>query len=91
LELFRLHLAFKYKEDLYKNNVEKEYQEGCKKRRNFMMISNLMEVDKTITQKSQARQGYIGWQAGTTALCQSQLYPPFRDYEFGFWSSGNCM
>jgi hypothetical protein len=22
---------------------------------------------------------YIGWRAGTTTLCQSQLYPPVRD------------
>jgi hypothetical protein len=27
--------------------------------------------------------GYIGWQADTTTLCRSQLYLPFRDYEFG--------
>ncbi len=26
--------------------------------------------------------GYLGWQAGTTTLCLSQLYPPFREYEF---------
>jgi hypothetical protein len=25
--------------------------------------------------------------AGTTTLCQSQLYTPARDYEFGYWSS----
>jgi len=34
--------------------------------------------------------GYIGWQAGTSTLCRSQLYrypgtPPFRDYEFDYW------
>ncbi len=26
---------------------------------------------------------YIGWQAATTTQSQSQLYPPFKDYEFG--------
>jgi hypothetical protein len=26
---------------------------------------------------------YIGWQAGATTLCRSQLYHPFRDYEVG--------
>jgi hypothetical protein len=32
----------------------------------------------------QARQPmYNAWQAGTTTLCQSRLYPPVRDYEFG--------
>jgi hypothetical protein len=29
--------------------------------------------------------GYIVWRAGTTTLCWSQLYPPVRDYEFGYW------
>ncbi len=29
--------------------------------------------------------GYIDWWAGTTTLCRSQLYPPVRDYEFGYW------
>jgi hypothetical protein len=29
---------------------------------------------------------YIGWQAGTTTLWRSQLYPPFRDHEFGYSS-----
>jgi hypothetical protein len=24
----------------------------------------------------------VGWPAGTTTLCRSQLYPPVRDYEF---------
>jgi hypothetical protein len=28
--------------------------------------------------------GDIGWGAGTTTLCRSQLYPPVRDYEFGY-------
>jgi hypothetical protein len=28
--------------------------------------------------------GFIGWRAGTTALCQSRLYPPVRDYDFGY-------
>ncbi len=28
--------------------------------------------------------GYKGLQAGMTTLCRSQLYPPFRDYEFGY-------
>jgi hypothetical protein len=27
---------------------------------------------------------YIGWRAGTTTLCHSRLYPPVRDYEFGY-------
>ncbi len=27
-----------------------------------------------------------GRQAGTTTDCRSQLYPPFRNYEFGYWS-----
>ncbi len=31
--------------------------------------------------------GYTGWQAGTTALCRSQLCPPVRDYEFCYSSS----
>jgi hypothetical protein len=26
----------------------------------------------------------IGWRTGTTTLCQSRLYPPVRDYEFGY-------
>jgi hypothetical protein len=30
--------------------------------------------------------GYIGWRAGTTILCRSQLYLPVRDYEFGYSS-----
>jgi hypothetical protein len=28
--------------------------------------------------------GYIGWRAGTTTPSQNQLYPPFRNYEFGY-------
>jgi hypothetical protein len=28
--------------------------------------------------------GYIGWRASMTTLCRSQLYPPVRDYEFGY-------
>jgi len=28
--------------------------------------------------------GYLGWQAGITTLCRSQLYPPFRNNEFGY-------
>ncbi len=33
-----------------------------------------------------ARQAtYVGWWAGKTTLCRSQLYPPVRDYEFGYW------
>ncbi len=31
---------------------------------------------------------HIDWQAGTTTLCRSQLYPPFREYDFGYLSSG---
>ncbi len=31
---------------------------------------------------------HIGWRAGRTALCRSQLYPPVRDYEFGYCSQG---
>jgi hypothetical protein len=27
--------------------------------------------------------GYLGWQAVTTTLCHSRLYPPVRDYVFG--------
>jgi hypothetical protein len=29
---------------------------------------------------------YKGWQAVMTTLCRSQLYPPFRDYAFGYSS-----
>ncbi len=32
----------------------------------------------------------LAWQAGTTTLCRSQLYPPFRDYEFGCSSRATC-
>jgi hypothetical protein len=33
-----------------------------------------------------ARQAtYVGWWAGMTTQCRSQLYPPVRDYEFGYW------
>ncbi len=28
--------------------------------------------------------GYISWRAGRTTLCHSRLYPPVRDYEFGY-------
>jgi hypothetical protein len=28
--------------------------------------------------------GYIGWRAGTTTQCYSRLYPPARDYGFGY-------
>ncbi len=28
--------------------------------------------------------GYIRWRVGTTTLCQRRLYPPIRDYEFGY-------
>jgi hypothetical protein len=28
--------------------------------------------------------GYLGWHAVTTTLCRSQLYLPFRDFEFGY-------
>ncbi len=31
--------------------------------------------------------GCIGWRAGTTNLCRSQLYPPVRDCEFGHRSA----
>ncbi len=27
---------------------------------------------------------YIGWRASTATLCLNQLYPPVRDYEFGY-------
>ncbi len=26
----------------------------------------------------------VAWRADTTTLCQSQLYPPVMDYEFGY-------
>ncbi len=29
--------------------------------------------------------GYIGWRAGTRALCRSQLYHPVSDYRIGYW------
>ncbi len=29
---------------------------------------------------------HIGWRAGTTTLCHSRLFPPARDYEFGYYS-----
>jgi len=29
---------------------------------------------------------HTGCRAGTTSLCGSQLYPPFRNYEFGYCS-----
>jgi hypothetical protein len=28
--------------------------------------------------------GYMDWRAGTTTLCHSRLFPPIRDYEFGY-------
>jgi hypothetical protein len=29
---------------------------------------------------------HIGWRDGTTTLCmRSQLYPPVKEYEFGYW------
>jgi hypothetical protein len=28
--------------------------------------------------------GYIGWRVGTTTPCHSGLYPPVRNYEFGY-------
>ncbi len=34
-------------------------------------------------------QGYIRWQGCTTTLCWSQLYPRFRDYEFGYRFKGD--
>ncbi len=34
--------------------------------------------------------GFIGWRAGTTILCRSQLDPPGRDYEFGYCSMRTC-
>ncbi len=35
--------------------------------------------------------GYTGWQAGKTPLCRSQLYPPVRDYEFGYSIDGHTV
>jgi hypothetical protein len=32
--------------------------------------------------------GYIGWRAGTTALCLSRIYPPVRDCEYGYGRIG---
>ncbi len=34
--------------------------------------------------------GYKGWRAGTTTQCLSQLYPPVRDYEFGYRKLLSC-
>ncbi len=32
---------------------------------------------------------YVAWRAGTTTLCyEADFIPPFRNYEFGYWSSG---
>jgi hypothetical protein len=34
---------------------------------------------------------HIGWQAGKTPLCRSQLYPPVSDYEFGYSIDGHTV
>ncbi len=41
-------------------------------------------VDSDIGLSYRPARLHIGWRAGTTALCQSRLYPPVRDYEFGY-------
>jgi hypothetical protein len=33
----------------------------------------------------------VAWRAGTATLCRSQLYPPVRDYEFGYCSQIQYM
>ncbi len=37
------------------------------------------------------RPAYIALPAGTATLCRSQLYPPIRDYEFGYYETGYWM
>ncbi len=37
-----------------------------------------------------ARLHMLAWQVGTTTLCRSQLYPPFRDCESGHSSRATC-
>ncbi len=43
---------------------------------------------RRLTYRRTGPSGCISWRAGTTTLCHCRLYPPVRDYEFGYWTVG---
>jgi hypothetical protein len=43
---------------------------------NFIVFSNYLTFHLLLSTEQQSNLGNTGWRAGTTALCQSQLYPP---------------